>query len=85
MRATSISLCHDATWQKIGSGYAGQNSCSRSSNGSERPFPKSMQALFLNFCYRSLPHIRIDFIEDYFGSTTFLTARPFAVLCRKLL
>jgi hypothetical protein len=48
-------------------------------------FPKSMQALFLNFCYRSLPHIRIDFIEDYFGSTTFLTARPFAVLCRKLL
>jgi hypothetical protein len=44
-----------------------------------------MQALFLNFCYRSLPHIRIDFIEDYFGFTTFLAARPFAVLCRKLL
>ena len=40
MRATSISLCHDATWQKIGSAYAVQNLCSRSSNGSERPFPK---------------------------------------------
>ena len=30
----------DATWQKKQSGYADRNLCSRSSNGSERPFPK---------------------------------------------
>ena len=40
MHATSISLCHDATWQKIGNAYASRNLRSRSSNGSERPFPK---------------------------------------------
>ena len=63
LRATSISLCHDATWQKIGSAYASRNLRSRSSNGSERPFPKSAQAVFPNFCVDWFSYYLIDSID----------------------
>jgi len=44
-----------------------------------------MQAFFLNFCFHSLSHIPIDFIEVLSGFAAFLKTRPFTIFCRKML
>jgi hypothetical protein len=77
--------CSDAAWQKAESGYAGRNLCSRSSNGSERPFPKLNQGLFLNFCFHCFSWILIDFKGDSQASSLKGFVSPLAVIGPDLL